>query len=99
MLKAPDPPKTWHLEDIIRITERQLSSADEPSDSRRPPEITRPTNVQPEVESLVVKQVGEIPEVKLTTGCNTGTILIIGTVYVIFKSETCNLNIANDRFR
>ena len=77
MLKAPDPPKSWLLEDIIRIKERQLSSAHEPSDSKRPPDITRPTKVQPEVESLVVQRVGKIPEVKLTTGCNTGTILIL----------------------
>lgn len=83
IFKAPDPPTTWPLEDIIRIKERKLSSADEPSDSRHPPDIPRPANVQPEVERLVAQQLDEIPGVKLTTGCNTRTILIIGTVYVI----------------
>ena len=88
VFKVPDPPKTWLLEDIIRIKERQLASADEPSDSRHPPDIQRPANVQPEVESLVARQVVEIPEVKLTTGCNTRTNLIIASVYVIYKSLT-----------
>jgi len=63
IFKAPDPPTTWPLE---------------ASDSRHPPDIPRPANLQPEGESLVAQQVDEIPEVKLTTCCNTRTILISG---------------------
>ena len=77
IFKVLDPPTTWPLEDIIRIKERQPSSVGEPSDSRHPPNILRPANLQPEVESLVAQQVDEIPEVKLTTGCNTRTIPVV----------------------
>jgi len=66
IFKAPDPPTTWPLEDIIRIKERQFSFANEPSDSRHPPDIRRPANVQPEVERLVAQQLDEIPEVKVS---------------------------------
>ena len=83
IFKAPDPPTPWPLEDIICIKEIQLSSADEASDSRHPPNLPRPANVQPEVERLVTQQLDEVSAVKLTTGCNTRAILIIGTVYVI----------------
>ena len=77
VFKAPDPPVTWLLQDIVRIKERQLLSTNEPSYLRHPPDIPRPADVQPEVESLVAQQVDEIPQVKLTAGCNTRTILII----------------------
>ena len=77
IFKVPAPPITWPLEDIIRIKERQPSSVGEPSDSRHPPNIPRPANLQPEVESLVAQQVDEIPEVKLTTGCKTRTIPVV----------------------
>jgi len=83
IFKAPGPPTNWPLEDIIRIKERQTSSVGEASDSRHPPDIPRPANLQPEGESLVAQQVDEIPEVKLTTCCNTRTILISGMVYII----------------
>ena len=63
VFKAPDPPVTWLLQDIIRIKERQLSSTNEPSCLRHPPDIPRPADVQPEVESLVEQQVDEIPKV------------------------------------
>ena len=83
VFKAPDPPATWLLDDVVRIKERQLSSTDEPSCLRHPPDIPRPADVQPEVESLIAQQVDEIPEVKLTAGCNTRTILSIGRVNLI----------------
>ena len=93
VFKAPDPPATWLLEDIVRIKERQLSSTYEPSYLRHPSDIPRPADVQPEVESLVAQQVDEIPEVKLTAGCNTRIILIV--IQLAFFPPQCAHSLAS----